>query len=866
MRLFKQKRNVITCGYTALFIALNPSFSGHAENSYLMPNDISSQRLTDSQQVAGYNEEIINSQTRISGPLDIKKAVKNAVNWHPAITQEVSKLQEMAQKVDVAKAKYYPQISAGMNNGYSNTYSDAGYTPSLVVSVSQMLYDFGKVSSSVRAADSGVAQQQATVMLNIDQVAHDTAAAVVQVQGYQKLVDIAKAQVNSLKQIGDLIRQRNDAGASSLSDVVQTDTRVEGAQSTLLQYQAALQRWKATLATYIGIGGIATVTDDLPQGMDAACAVSKIDYRSVPAVLAALAQAGQAQAQLDNANAQMLPTISLEPEVTHYLNDNYANSAVLNKTQYSAWVKVQMPIYQGGAMTASRDAAQQSLAAVFAFVLKIMRGHVTDLLGKRGDIRVSDRVFGHALRLKNSAVPRSTGSFISQIRELEQVREMMTSTMMTIVADLPFFLLFQVVLFIVSPWLSWIAPVATILMILPGLLLQRKLAALANKNQHENTLRNAILVESIQGLQDIKMMQAESRFLHQWNSYIAITAESGVKTRRLTHGLVSWGMSVQNLLYATVVVVGAPLVINGDITTGAMVAASMLSTRMVAPMTALCGVLARWQQVKTAKASLDNLMALPVEGGQDETRVHRAVLHGNYEFRQAEFRYGLNDAAIPLRINQLSIKAGERIAILGRIGAGKSTLLQAMMGNVELVSGELRLDDLSLPQIDLADIRRNATLLTQEARLFHGTLRENLILGRPAATDDEIFSVLTLCGALEFVRKLPLGLEHVVMEGGLGLSGGQRQSLLLARTLLRDPNIILLDEPTSFFDERTEKAFVEQLAQWAGERTMIIATHKAAVLNIVDRILVIQDGQLALDKPKATVFEQEKARGQVVNI
>lgn len=170
-------------------------------------------------------------------------------------------------------------------------------------------------------------------------------------------------------------------------------------------------------------------------------------------------------------------------------------------------------------------------------------------------------------------------------------------------------------LFIVSPWLSWIAPVATILMLLPGLLLQKKLAELANKNQHESTLRNAILVESIQGLPDIKMMQAESRFLQQWNSYVAITAESGVQTRKVTHGLVSWGMSIQNLLYATVVAVGAPLVINGDITTGAMVAASMLSSRMVAPMTALCGVLARWQQVKVAKASLDNLMALPVEGG-----------------------------------------------------------------------------------------------------------------------------------------------------------------------------------------------------------------------------------------------------------
>ena len=269
---------------------------------------------------------------------------------------------------------------------------------------------------------------------------------------------------------------------------------------------------------------------------------------------------------------------------------------------------------------------------------------------------------------------------------------------------------------------------------------------------------------------------------------------------------------------------------------------------------------------KVEKASLDNLMALPVEGGQDEPRIHRAVLHGNYEFRNAEFRYGKDNGPIPLRIKQLSIKAGEKIAILGRIGAGKSTLLQAMMGNVELASGELRLDDLALPQIDLADIRRNATLLTQEARLFHGTLRENLTLGRPMASDDELVKVLELCGAMEFVSKLPMGLEHLVMEGGLGLSGGQRQSLLLARSLLRDPNIILLDEPTSFFDERTEKAFVEQLAHWVGERTLIIATHKAAVLSIVDRILVIQDGQLALDKPKATVFEQEKARGQVVNI
>ncbi|EMG9773809.1 TolC family outer membrane protein [Klebsiella aerogenes] len=366
MRLFQQKGIVSVYRFSTILLSLSVILTADAEELSFPPTNISTQRLNDSQQVAGYSEDLINPQSHLTGPLDIATAVKSAVNWHPAITQQVSKLQEQVQRVDVAKAKYYPQVNAGMNNGYSNSYSDSGYSPSLVVSVSQMLYDFGKVSSSVRAADAAVAQQQAMVMLNIDQVAHDTAGAVVQMQGYQKLVKIAQAQVDSLKQIGDLIRQRNDAGATSLSDVVQTDTRVEGAQATLIQYQAALERWKATLATYLGLGSITSVTDGVPQDMDAACAVSKIDYRAVPAVLAALAQATQAQAQLDNATAQMLPTISLEPQVTHYLNDNYANSAVLNKTQYSAWVKVEMPIYQGGALTASREAAQQILSAANA--------------------------------------------------------------------------------------------------------------------------------------------------------------------------------------------------------------------------------------------------------------------------------------------------------------------------------------------------------------------------------------------------------------------------------------------------------------------------------------------------------------------
>lgn len=409
------------------------------------------------------------------------------------------------------------------------------------------------------------------------------------------------------------------------------------------------------------------------------------------------------------------------------------------------------------------------ISVVFTYILRVGRDHVTDLLGKRADMRVSDRVFGHALRLRNSVVPRSTGTFISQLRELEAIREMVTSTTVTAIVDMPFFLLFLLVMAIIAPQLAWIAPVAVLLMVLPGLLSQKKLAKLAQQALKESTLRNAVLVESVQGLEDIKLMQAEDRFLQQWNSYIRITAQSGVAMRKVMHSLISWGVTVQGLVYASVIVVGAPMVINGDITTGAIVAASLLSSRMIAPMATLCGVLARWQQVRAAKTSLDGLMNLPVENSSDETRIHCPVLFGHYQFTDAMFRYYSDSLTMALRIKSLTIQPGERIAVLGRNGSGKSTLLQAMAGGMDLVSGELRLDNLSLPHIDVADVRRNVGLLTQNARLFHGTLRENLTLGAAHATDDAIFSALTVSGGAEFIRRLPLGLDHPIMGNAANL-------------------------------------------------------------------------------------------------
>jgi ATP-binding cassette subfamily C protein LapB len=502
------------------------------------------------------------------------------------------------------------------------------------------------------------------------------------------------------------------------------------------------------------------------------------------------------------------------------------------------------------------------LAVIFGFLLRVARGHIMDVLGKRADIRVSDRVFSHALRLRNSAVPRSTGSFISQLRELEQIREMITSSTISTIVDLPFFFMFIIVLAIIAPQLAWIAPVAAVLMVLPGILLQKKLAMLANQSAHEATLRNAVLVESVQGLEDIKLMQAENRFLQQWNSYIRITAESGLRTRQLSQGLISWGITIQSLVYAAVILFGAPLVIEGDMTTGAMVAASMLASRMIAPMANLCGVLARWQQVKAAKQGLDSIMQLPVETQRDESLVHQDIFHGHYLFENAQFRYHSDDQRIPLRISHLEIQQGERVAVLGRNGAGKSTLLQALAGGVDLVNGDVRLDNLSMTQIDMADLRRNIGFLSQNARLFYGTLRENLTLGAPHASDEAIFEVLEISGAGNFVKHLPKGLDHSIMEGGAGLSGGQRQSILLARMLLRSPNIVLLDEPTASLDDHTEREFIQRLGKWLGNRTLIVATHRVPMLELVERVLVLKEGQLVMDAPKAQALSNSRATGQ----
>jgi ATP-binding cassette subfamily C protein LapB len=503
------------------------------------------------------------------------------------------------------------------------------------------------------------------------------------------------------------------------------------------------------------------------------------------------------------------------------------------------------------------------LAITFEFVMRMVRVHISDVVGKRADLRISDRVFGRALRIKNSARSKSTGSFISQIRELESVRELITSTTLSALSDLPFFLLFTVILWMIGGPLVFVVLLALPLLLIPGILIQKPLAKLANEGMRESAVRNASLVEAVESLEDIKLMRAEQRFQNQWNHCNEVSAEISMRQRFLTSLLMTWTQEVQSIVYAVVLLVGCYLVMQGDMTTGALVGTTILASRTIAPLAQISGVLSRWQQAKVARKGLDELMQRPIDQENGQKMVHKAQIAGEYALSDAVFYYDEEAKAVNLAISRLNIKPGEKIAILGKNGAGKSTLLQVLAGMQQVQQGQVVLDNVNIKQIDPADLRRDVALHNQHARLFFGSVHENITMGRPQATDEEIHEALVISGALAFVQQKEDGLNFLIHEGGVGLSGGQRQALLLARNIITQPQVLLLDEPTAWLDEISEWNLISQLSTWGKDKTLIIATHRLALLQLVDRIIVMDNGRISLDGNKEDILNKHfRPKGQ----
>ncbi|MHC8346677.1 type I secretion system permease/ATPase [Pseudomonas sp. RT6P73] len=499
------------------------------------------------------------------------------------------------------------------------------------------------------------------------------------------------------------------------------------------------------------------------------------------------------------------------------------------------------------------------LAAVFEFFIRMARTRASDLMGKHADLKISSFLFARAMVIRNEARPKSTGSFISQIREVDHVREMITSSTVGAAADMPFVLIFIAIMAMIGGPLVWVPLVAIPLVVIPGLLLQWPLSKLSRQGMRESALRSAVLVETIEGIEDIKALQAEPYFQRVWEQNHEVSADIGIKQRMWGAMLSSWGGLVQQLSYSAMLVMGVYFVLKGEMTTGTLVACSLLSSRTLSPLMQLTMVFSRWQHAKVAMSGLDELLRKPIDVPSEDSRAHCPHLLGNYQLKQVQYAYDYMQSKSVLAIDHLNIAQGERIAILGRVGAGKSTLLKLLAGQGVATQGKVTLDGVDLSLIDPVDVRAQVGYLGQDARLFFGSLRQNLLMGHPHATEQEMLDALAVSGALTMLKQDASILDQVVHEGGKGLSGGQKQMVLLSRMLLRNPKIVLMDEPTSNMDEGLEQQVLKKIDEWVAGRTLVVVTHRSALLKIVNRIVIVEDGRIIDDGPRDKILTKYAA-------
>lgn len=488
-----------------------------------------------------------------------------------------------------------------------------------------------------------------------------------------------------------------------------------------------------------------------------------------------------------------------------------------------------------------------ALAIILEFLFRWLRAHLLDSTGKKLDLQLSSRLFEQALQIRLDAKPGSVGAFSSQVREFESVREFFTSSTVGAISDLPFVLIFLAVIAIIGGPVVWAPFFAIWLMVLPSWLLQGRLAYLSRLNLREGAVKNGLLLESVDNLETVKASRAEGRNLRLWESLTAELAVVAVKVRNLSALLAYGATMVQQLCYVAVVAIGVYQIDAGEMTVGALVACSILSSRTVAPMALVTGILVRWQHVKVAMEGLDSLMQAPVERPAGRHFTRKSNLVGHYQLEGVQVRY-YPDAPLALNVKQLEIKAGDRIALLGGNGAGKSTLLRLLSGLSEPVAGRLLLDDVSLSQIEPADRRSAIGYLPQDIALFYGTLRDNLLLDGAHHSDTDLFTALDAVGLGQFVRSHPLGLDMPI-SGSSSVSGGQRQAIGLSRLLLQDPRIVLMDEPTATFDQTNESNVIQYLKHWLSGRTLVVSTHRRTILALTKRAVVLNQGQVVMDGP-----------------
>ena len=494
------------------------------------------------------------------------------------------------------------------------------------------------------------------------------------------------------------------------------------------------------------------------------------------------------------------------------------------------------------------------LAIVFDFLLRVVRSRIIDVTGKKIDVVLAASIFEHIMSVKLAKRPQSVGILANQIRDFDSVREFFTSGTVVTITDLLFAILFIVVLFIVAGPLAWIPLLMLPVMIGIGLLLQRPLDRAIRRLQAESAARHGILVESLTAMETVRATAGEARMQTGWERSVAATARSSEDVQFWSSMALTSASVAQQICSLLLVVVGVFLILDGKLSVGALVAANMLSGRVLGPIAGLAAVITRGTQTFSSLRAIDRLMSLERERPADKVFVAREIKQGAVDFRGVSFAYP-NSQAKALDNVSFRVRPGERIGIIGRVGSGKTTIGKLAAGFYSPVEGSILVDGIDIHQYDPADLRAGVGFVMQDTDLFYGKLRDNITFGKPSATDAEVLEAARLSGVETFIAGHPQGYDMLIAEGGRSLSGGQKQAIGLARILIRKPRILFLDEPTAHFDVRSEGEFLDRLKAIAGNgMTIIVSTHRPSLLALVDRILVFDQGRLVVDGPRDEVM------------
>ena len=494
------------------------------------------------------------------------------------------------------------------------------------------------------------------------------------------------------------------------------------------------------------------------------------------------------------------------------------------------------------------------LMMVFDTLLRILRSYILDTAGKRIDVTLSARIMERVLGLGMVDRPASVGSFAANLRAFESVRDFVASATITALVDIPFVFVFFFVIAWISPWLAVPPLLCILLLILVSLVVQQKMQELVDITQRASSQRNATLVESLVGIETIKFMVAESSFQRRWEQSTVFLAQNGTKLKLLSSATMSTVQMLQQLVSVTVVIVGVYLLIDNQVSMGGIIAASMLAGRAMAPFGQVAGLLLQYHNAKSGLASIEKHMQTKPERAEDSAFLHRNGFQGTIEFKDVSFSYPGQQQSVLSNVS-FKITAGEKVAFIGRVGSGKSTIQRLILGLYKPTEGAILIDGIDLRQIDPAELRRAAGFVSQDVSLFYGTLKENIALGAPFADDQDVIAAAEVAGVTEFANRNPRGFDMLIGERGESLSGGQRQAVGIARAVLNDAPILLLDEPSSAMDHQSEDILKARLRRFTTSKTVILVTHRTSLLELVDRLIVIDNGQIMADGPKAQVVE-----------